>query len=144
MDVVRQYSEDDYDEFVELMSHWGDDVMSPGGLIRSSLDRVLSDCRSRVIVAIRDGRISGYAQYGVSFLVGVEPYVEVMQILVSTENRSSGIGHALMNYIEEDARKMNITEVRLSSQVYRSRAHVFYERLGYEFYKVSKFYQKHL
>jgi hypothetical protein len=49
-----------------------------------------------------------------------------------------------MAQAERVARGEGLSVVRLSSQIHRSRAHVFYENLGYEFLKISKYYEKKL
>lgn len=141
---IHQFDQKDLGELASLMSDWGDGFSITTESLRVSLDRVLADGKTRVIVARRDGRVVGYAQYAECYFLGFEPAVEVMQLLVSTAERSAGIGSALMNYIEDETRKEGIRAVNLSSQVHRSRAHVFYERLGYEMQKISKFYRKTL
>ena len=131
-------------ELASLMSDWGDGYSITPEALRVSLDRVLTDGRTGVIVACREGRVVGYAQFAERFFLGFEPAVEVMQLLVSAAERSSGIGCELMKYIENETRKAGIREVNLGSQVHRSRAHVFYERQGYEMRKISKVYGKTL
>ncbi|HNX59242.1 MAG TPA: GNAT family N-acetyltransferase [Spirochaetota bacterium] len=141
---IHPFEQKDIGELASLMSDWGDGFSITPEALRVSLDRVLADGKTRVIVAHRDGRVVGYAQYAERFFLGFEPAVEVMQLLVSVAERSSGIGLALMTHIEDETRKQGICAVNLSSQVHRSRAHVFYERQGYEMKKVSKFYCKNL
>ena len=141
---IHQFDMKYLGELASLMSDWGDGYSITPEALRVSLDRVLTDGRTRVIVARRDGHVVGYAQYAERFFLGIEPAVEVMQLLVSAAERSSGLGCELMKYIENATRKAGICNVNLSSQVHRSRAHVFYERQGYEMLKISKFYRKTL
>jgi hypothetical protein len=49
-----------------------------------------------------------------------------------------------MEKVEEIALEENIFLIKLSSQLHRSRAHVFYENLGFTVEKMSKFYEKRL
>lgn len=141
---ITQFEQNDLAELASLMSDWGDGFSITPEALRVSLDRVLADGKTRVVVARRGGHVVGYAQYAEKFFLGFEPAVEVMQLLVSAAERSLGIGCALMNYIEDETRKAGIREVNLRSQVHRSRAHVFYERQGYQMQKISKVYTKTL
>ena len=52
--------------------------------------------------------------------------------VTEAQQRSRGVGEALMQVAEAWARGKGCTSVALYSRVDRDRAHRFYERLGYE------------
>ncbi len=99
---------------------------------------------NRILVAKDEDRIVGYAQLIKTVNLGFEPYYEVAQLLVAEVCRGRGVGSALMAEAERIAREDGVWMIKLSSRIQRSRAHVFYESLGYELSKVSKFYHKRL
>lgn len=139
---IDDYREGDLDALCGLFRDWGEDFSRP--TIEGSIGRVRQREDYRILVA-RDGdKVVGYVQTGVNQFLGHEPHLEVIQLLVAEDRRSEGVGAALMECVEGQARAAGITTVRLHSQVRRSRAHVFYERLGYSLFKISKFYEKRL
>ncbi|MFA6508202.1 MAG: GNAT family N-acetyltransferase [Treponemataceae bacterium] len=97
---------------------------------------------TKILTAKENDSIVGYAQMTKCKNLGFEEYYEVVQLLVSEAHRGSGVGKAIMDEVERIAISENIRIIKLSSRIQRSKAHVFYESLGYEMIKVSKFYQK--
>ena len=69
---------------------------------------------------------------------------EVTALVVDERSRSRGVGQVLMGRAEEWARLRGLGAVVLRSNVIRERAHVFYERLGYEVIKKQKVFRKAL
>ena len=56
--------------------------------------------------------------------------------------RGQGIGKMIIKRIEDISISEDIRVLKLSSQVHRSKSHVFYENQGFEMHKISKFYEK--
>lgn len=50
---------------------------------------------------------------------------------MASAGRSAGVGGALMNWAIEQARARGCRLVQLTSDAARTRAHTFYERLGF-------------
>ncbi len=140
---ISFYREEDRPGLEELYRHWDRDRDFDRTLFRETLDEISRD-GGALLVARRDGACVGYAHLARVVHLGLEPYWEVMQLLVSDECRGEGIGSALMGEAERVIRERGGRVVKLSSQLHRSRAHVFYEERGYTLYKLSKFYQKRL
>jgi GNAT superfamily N-acetyltransferase len=69
---------------------------------------------------------------------------EVAGLVVDEHYRSHGLGQSLMAAAEQWARDHGCGSVRLRSNVKRSRAHAFYQRLGYELWKSSHAFRKEL
>jgi GNAT superfamily N-acetyltransferase len=144
MITVDYYKEKDFHGLLELMKHWGKDYSFPESIIKTSLSDIFKNTDNVILIAKDENKIVGYAQIAKCFYLGFEPFIEVIQLLVAEESRSTGVGQAIMKRVEDEAAKEKILTIKLHSQVHRSRAHVFYEKLGYAYYKISKFYEKKL
>lgn len=141
---VREYTGADAEALFRLFAHWDREHAFDPRIFADSLDGILASPDEAILLGLEDGELRGYAQMGRCRLLGFEPFCEIRQLLVDDTRRSRGIGKALVGRIEETAQAEGVRLVRLSSQVQRSRAHVFYERLGFVLIKVSKFYEKRL
>jgi len=62
-------------------------------------------------------------------------YTEIEDLLVISGARGRGIGHALMRWIAEQSKQRSITRLFLESGISNTRAHEFFEELG--FHQVS-------
>jgi GNAT superfamily N-acetyltransferase len=96
----------------------------------------------RMIVAIDGERVVGVALYRIfeDTFNGKKLYCDD---LVTTEaQRSTGVGHALMQFMEREGRVHHCNTFALDSGVQRNRAHAFYYREG--MYIVSFNFKKDL
>jgi GNAT superfamily N-acetyltransferase len=140
---IDEYRDGDFDGFSRIFRCWDAKREVDLDLLKASI----SEARAagyRIFLARDDADLVGYIQIGKGVSLGAEPYLEVVQVLVAENRRGGGIGRALMETAEREARAEGLGSVRLNSQVHRSKAHVFYEALGYDFFKISKFYEKNL
>lgn len=60
-----------------------------------------------------------------------KPFIVIENVIVKSGYRGMGIGKALMNFIEDFARKRNCYFTMLVSAFSRKDAHKFYESIGY-------------
>jgi GNAT superfamily N-acetyltransferase len=142
---VESYREGDLGALFALFAEWGDaDVVDDLEAFRLSLEDSLSRGRMSILMAWEGIELLGYLQAAMVRELSIPPYWEVYQLLVSERARGRGVGRALMSRVQELAAKDGAKAIKLSSQVHRSKAHVFYEGLGMEYFKVSKFYRKTL
>jgi GNAT superfamily N-acetyltransferase len=138
---IELLTKESYRDFFNLYCEWDKSKDFDFDIVIQGLDQQ-HKFFSRVFVA-RDGEdIVGYVQIAPGLHIGHDPFLEVVQILVSEKKRSTGVGHLLMERVEKIARAEGFQTIKLSSRVHRSKAHVFYECIGYELEKVSKFYKK--
>jgi GNAT superfamily N-acetyltransferase len=142
--AIRPFARGDEESLYALMAHWDKSRVFPRATFDESLSTIMGLDDNEIVLAFEAERLVGYAQIIVCHHLGFEPSLEVMQLLVAEDRRGGGIGKRLMAYAERRARELGLKKVHLHSQVMRSRAHVFYEGLGYEFTKISKFYEKRL
>jgi GNAT superfamily N-acetyltransferase len=85
----------------------------------------------RFFVAERDGRLLGWVHVETAESVDSGSYAHIAGLVVDRSHRRQGIGAALMAEAEAWARQQGCPVVRLRSSAARTRAHRFYEELGY-------------
>jgi PhnO protein len=56
--------------------------------------------------------------------------MEIMELIVDQDARSSGIGHQLFTYAQQYAKEKGCEQIELATNQRRKRAHAFYERQG--------------
>jgi ribosomal protein S18 acetylase RimI-like enzyme len=100
--------------------------------MRERLKSIFDDARIRTFVAEVDGQICG--------IVGTlthashehnDPNGKILALVISTKQRRSGVGRALIVAAEKDFAKRHVTRVSLTTRFTREDAHAFYEALGY-------------
>lgn len=83
------------------------------------------------ISALPHGQLVGWVHVYLCPLVEIDLEAEIGGLVVDAGYRQLGVGRSLMHQAEVWAREQGCTAVRLRSNVVRTDAHVFYERLGY-------------
>lgn len=143
MPTLELFDHKDAERLYALFRDWDHEYTFDRELFMASLARI-DPKTSRLVVAKDNDELVGYMQLNRHVDLGFEEYLEVVQLLVAEAERGCGIGKLLMAEAERVARSEGIGIVKLSSRIQRSKAHVFYESLGYELTKVSKFYKKEI
>jgi GNAT superfamily N-acetyltransferase len=84
----------------------------------------------RMCVAADGDRVVGVAVYRISenTFAGLNMYVD--DLVTDAQERSRGVGHALMAHLERVARDAGCENLRLDSGTHRQQAHRFYFREG--------------
>lgn len=142
--VVQEYQECDFAGLCELMNHWKYDYSVSEYEMRKSIEHILVNPSQKLLVVKRDAELVAYTHVARSNYVGGKPLLEVVHLLVAEHCRSMGIGSLLLDAVRAEAESQHLSVIRLSSQLHRSRAHVFYEKQGFSQIKISKFYEKSL
>ena len=96
------------------------------------LGRVGREPSIRMIVAEQDGRIVAFASLHVLHLIERPPLGRLSAIVVTEPARRGGVGRALVERLEGEARTMGCDRVEVTSGEWRAEAHAFYRELGYE------------
>jgi GNAT superfamily N-acetyltransferase len=112
--------------------------------MRIRLRRLQPARDNAVFVAEIDGEVNGWLHTSVSRLLEVPLRAEVNGLVVAEGHRSAGAGARLLKAAESWARNKKCVSMSVRSNVIRDRAHVFYERHGYEHYKTQKAFRKPL
>ncbi len=132
-----------FDGLTRLMNQWSKDRQFTIDDIRAHYKLAKKQNDSEILIAInQNNNVLGYALTNKRFLLGFDPFVEIVQLLVDENLRNSGIGKKLLLKIEENTRKKGINQVKLSSRMERDRAHKFYQKNGYKEFKQAKFFEK--
>jgi GNAT superfamily N-acetyltransferase len=99
--------------------------------VAARLGRLLMRPAQRFIVAEMEGRLVGWVHVEVADYIESDPYAHIAGLVVDRMHRRLGIGAALMAEAEAWARQQGCVVMRLRSSAARTRAHAFYEGLGY-------------
>ncbi|MEM5515365.1 GNAT family N-acetyltransferase [Henriciella sp. AS95] len=94
------------------------------------IERVLAD-GAHIIAAWRDGRCIGCATYRQEFRLATGDLVYVDDLVTDMNARSTGVGKALIDWVEAEANRLGAKVLILDSGTQRERAHAFYFREGF-------------
>ncbi|MEV0180280.1 GNAT family N-acetyltransferase [Streptomyces sp. NPDC050625] len=99
----------------------------------TALERLSADPNQRVVVAVREGRVIGTLQLtlipGLSRRGATRSIIEAVRI--HADERGTGLGTQLIQWAIDESRHQGCQLVQLTSDVSRTDAHRFYERLGF-------------
>jgi GNAT superfamily N-acetyltransferase len=126
-DIARLYEEDD----LHAASSEPQDDTSQA--YRSALDAIQRDPNNRVYVAELDGAVVGTFQltFIQQLTYGGALVAQLESVVVSASARSRGVGTHMLRWTIEAAKQRGCLRIQLTSNVRRTRAHAFYERLGF-------------
>jgi N-acetylglutamate synthase-like GNAT family acetyltransferase len=87
----------------------------------------------KVVVADLDGSIVGLASLRLSPSIEYDtPAGQLASLVVDEAHRRAGVGRALVEAMEAEARRLGCGALFLTTAAHRAGAHAFYERLGFE------------
>ena len=113
--------------------------------IEARLLRLIPRSKHAVFVAETPGPdVVGWIHVSVANLLEIDVRAEINGLVVAEAHRSVGAGAKLLEAAEEWARRCGCCAVNVRSNVIRERAHKFYERQGYEHYKIQKAFRRPL
>ena len=95
--------------------------------------QLASDPNTALFVAECDGHLSGTALVFLcaDVMFGSQPFAVVENFVVDVESRGQSIGAVLMHAAESFSRTSECSKIMLLSASQRSRAHQFFERMGF-------------
>jgi len=140
---VRAAAAADADPIAALSGQLG--YPATGEEVRQRLIRLAGNAEHAAYVAeAPGGGVVGWLHVHLVHLIELNTQAEISGLVVDEHWRSRSVGRVLMVSAEDWARAQGCKTIRLRSNVIRERAHVFYERLGYELQKTQKVYRKAL
>ncbi|MFD0416519.1 GNAT family N-acetyltransferase [Streptomyces sp. NPDC127108] len=99
----------------------------------AAFQRLAEDPNQNLVVAVREGRVVGTLQLtivpGLSRKGAVRSIIEAVR--VHADERGSGLGTRFIEWAVDESRRQGCQLVQLTSDVKRTDAHRFYERLGF-------------
>jgi GNAT superfamily N-acetyltransferase len=128
--TIRDARPADADEIARLLTQLG--YPSEAEAVESRLDRLLI-VGDRVAVAELGGAVVGLAHLQVAPAIERDrPAAKLGALVVDEAHRGHGIGRALVEAMEEEARRRACELLYLTTSERRDDAHAFYERIGLE------------
>lgn len=97
-----------------------------------------------ILVKNKNGDVIAWLHMALRFLLEADHFAQLAAIVVSDNERSSGIGSHLLKIAEDWSRYHGMGQICLSSSLKRERAHSFYLNNGYKVSKTSKLFSKDL
>jgi N-acetylglutamate synthase-like GNAT family acetyltransferase len=128
--TVRPAAPHDRDVIRDLLAEL--DYPTDAATMAGRMDRITADPSVRVLVAERDGSVVGFASLHVLHLIERPALGRLSAISVTASERRSGVGLALVERIEEEARAAGCDRLEVTSGEWRDDAHAFYRHLGFE------------
>jgi GNAT superfamily N-acetyltransferase len=128
--TIRDAEARDADAMSALLGQLG--YPATGEALPARLER-LQIVGDRVVVADLDGAVVGLAQLHVSPTLEYErPAAKLAALVVDASHRGEGVGRALVEAMEAEARARRCELLFLTSAARREDAHEFYRRVGLE------------
>jgi GNAT superfamily N-acetyltransferase len=125
---IRSARAEDAAEIARLLGQLGYPAGEPA--VTRRLERLGDD---RLFVAEADGEVAGIAQLHVSPSLEYDrPTAKLAVLVVDDNHRNGGVGRALVEAAESDARARDCQLLFLTTAERRADAHAFYVRLGFE------------
>jgi GNAT superfamily N-acetyltransferase len=128
---IRDARADDGAAIAELLGQLG--YPTEGRAVEGRLER-LGIVGDRVVVAELDGNVVGLAHLQVNPAIEYErPAAKLAALVVDESRRGQGVGRALVEAMELEARSRGCELLYLTTSERRNDAHAFYERIGLEY-----------
>lgn len=128
---LRPVRRDDVPRLTVLLDQLG--YPSDEESVRPRVDHWLDDPSSRLLGADDDGSLVGVAALHVVPMLEVTGrFGRLVALIVDDRYRGRGVGGLLVSAAEQEARAAGCLHLEVTSSRHRTRAHEFYERLGYE------------
>jgi N-acetylglutamate synthase-like GNAT family acetyltransferase len=138
--TVREARPNDRGAMLGLLAELG--YPTEAETLHARLDRIDREPSVRVFVAERDGDLVGLASVHVLRLIERPALGRLSAIVVAEPARRGGVGQALIDRVEREARAMDCDRLEVTSGDWRAGAHAFYRELGFE--ETSKRFIKRL
>ena len=137
---IRVARDTDSDAVLGLLAELG--YPTEPDALESRLERLDGEPSARMLVADLDGEVVGFASLHVLHLVERPPLGRLSAIVVTEPARREGVGLALVDRVEREARAQGCDRLEVTSGEWRDEAHAFYRDIGFE--ETSKRFIKQL
>lgn len=92
---------------------------------------ILKSKEHDIFVAVCDGNVIAFIAVEKARAIECD-YLKINGIAVKESYQGRGIGSQLIDFAEHYAKEHNIDLIILNSAIQRTKAHIFYEKLGFE------------
>lgn len=138
MHELLTYTDSDFTDLAVLMQELSSNIT----FTRESLERMLADQNSHLYVIREEGRIVACA----CLCIFHQPFstdATIESVVVSSKMRGKGLGRKLMEHLIDEATRMNVDCIHLTSNPKRVAANALYQKMGFE-KKETNCYMKNL
>jgi GNAT superfamily N-acetyltransferase len=140
--IIRKANASDAARIAELSGTLG--YPASAEVMHERLARVLKLETHVVFVAIAKGEIVGWTHGAEQEILEIGCVCEIWGLVVDENHRGHGVGHLLIQALEQWALARGLNEISVRSNVVRPESQHFYERIGYERFKTQHAYRKEL
>ena len=137
MHELLTYTSSDFADLASLMQELSGNIV----FTRESLERMLADPNSHLYVIREDGRIVACA----SLCIFHQPFstdATIESVVVSSKMRGKGLGRKLMEHLIDEASRMNVDCIHLTSNPKREAANALYQKMGFVRYETNCYMMK--
>ena len=128
---VRPLQPAEFPEATGLLAHLNPDCPSP--VLLDRFQRIIDEHPHYLpIGAFRGDAMVGFAGAWVATKIWCGRYLEIDNLVVHPEHRSSGVGTALIEQLEGIARERECNLITLDAYTHNHASHRLYQRLGFE------------
>ena len=136
--LVRDARPADGEVIIGLLDELG--YRTDAATLASRYGRLLDDEATWIFVAERGRRVVGFASLHVIPLLERVPMGRLTALVVSEGARGRGTGRALVERVQDEARRQGCDRLEVSSGEWRREAHAFYVSVGFQ--KASRRFMK--
>jgi ribosomal protein S18 acetylase RimI-like enzyme len=128
--TIRAPEAGDMEALADLMTQLGYETRTSEMQMR--METILANKNYATFVAVSEGKVCGMiGTYTCYTYEHNNPSARILALIVADKMRGRGVGQALIAAAEKDLAQKNIRRVAVNTRFERTRAHEFYEKLGY-------------
>ena len=127
MHELLTYTDSDFNDLSVLMQELSSSIV----FTRESLERMLADSNSHLYVIREEGRMVACA----CLCIYHQPFstdATIESVVVTSKMRGKGLGRKLMGHLIEEAARMKVDCIHLTSNPKRKAANALYQKMGFE------------
>jgi ribosomal protein S18 acetylase RimI-like enzyme len=129
--TVRAPEAGDMEALADLMTQLGYETCTSEMQMR--METIMANKQYATFVAVSEGKVCGMIGTRISYSYEHNnPGAAILALIVSENMRGRGVGEALVTVAENDLTQKNIRRLAVYTHFRRTRAHEFYEKMGYE------------
>jgi ribosomal protein S18 acetylase RimI-like enzyme len=128
--TVRAVEATDFEALADLMTQLG--YQTRASEMQMRMEPILANKNYATFVGVSDGKVCGMVGTFTRYTYEHNsPSAMILALVVSEKMRGRGVGEALIATAEKNLAQRNIKRVAVNARFERTRAHEFYEKLGY-------------
>ncbi|MGE0560832.1 MAG: GNAT family N-acetyltransferase [Flavobacteriales bacterium] len=124
---IREITPNDIASIVSLSDELGYKINEME--VTTLISAIIQDDKQWAFVAVKNNTIVGFVHAFYALRLTTPAFIEIAGLVVSSKERSQGIGQQLVEFIEQNIAKNLKIRIRCNST--RKDAHRFYSNLGY-------------